>query len=87
LSDRLNTQEQNTTQQFSTKVDKVQGKGLSQNDFTDQLKSKLEGIQYGAEINVQSDWAQQDSAKDSYIKNKPTNVSSFNNDVGYLTEH
>ena len=32
----------------NTKVDKVQGKGLSTNDFTDALKDKLDGIESGA---------------------------------------
>lgn len=42
---------------------------------------------------VQSDWGQSDSTAVDYIKNKPTiptvptNVSSFNNDAGYLTSH
>lgn len=35
----------------------------------------------------QSDWLEEDTESLAYIKNKPTNVSSFNNDVGYLTEH
>lgn len=34
------------------KVDKVSGKGLSTNDFTNALKSKLEGIQAGAQVNT-----------------------------------
>lgn len=34
------------------KVDKVEGKGLSDNDFTDALKSKLEGIEEGAQVNT-----------------------------------
>ena len=34
------------------KVDKVDGKGLSTNDFTNELKTKLEGIEAGAEVNV-----------------------------------
>lgn len=45
--------------------------------------SKLSGIESGAEVNVQADWDQSDSSADDYIKNKPTNVSAFNNDVGY----
>ena len=49
-----------------------QGKGLSTNDFTDTLKSKLDGIEAGAEVNVQPDWEQDDSSADDYIKNKPT---------------
>lgn len=41
---------------------------------------------------VQSDWNEQDNTKVDYIKNKPTiptvptNVSSFNNDAGYITK-
>ena len=34
------------------KVDKVEGKGLSTNDFTDAEKTKLEGIAAGAQANV-----------------------------------
>ena len=36
---------------LSGKVDKVEGKGLSTNDFTNELKTKLEGIASGAEVN------------------------------------
>lgn len=50
----------------------VQGKGLSTNDFTDALLTKLNGIATGAEVNVQSDWSQSDSSADDFIKNKPT---------------
>lgn len=35
----------------------------------------------------QTDWGQTDESAVDYIKNKPTNVSSFVNDAGYLTEH
>lgn len=54
------------------KVDAVAGKGLSANDFTDALKTKLEGIATGAEVNVQSDWNQSNDEADDFIKNKPT---------------
>ncbi len=40
---------------LDTKVDKVAGKDLSSNDFTDELKNKLDNIASGAEANVQSD--------------------------------
>lgn len=64
-----------------TKVDKITGKGLSANDFTDALKTKLDGIASGAEVNVQSDWNESDNTKDDYIKNKPglatTSASGF----------
>ena len=35
-------------------------------------KTKLNGIASGAEVNVQSNWNETDSASDSYIQNKPT---------------
>ena len=34
------------------KVDKVEGKGLSKNDFTDALQTKLNGIEASADVNV-----------------------------------
>ena len=54
------------------KVDAVQGKGLSTNDFTDALLEKLNGIAAGAEVNVQADWNQTTDTADDFIKNKPT---------------
>lgn len=39
-----------------------------------------------AEANVQSDWNVTDTNSDAYIKNKPTNISSFTNDSKYATE-
>lgn len=44
--------------------------------------SKLSTIEQGAEVNVQSDWAQTDNQKDDFIKNKPT-IPTVNN--GTLT--
>lgn len=55
----------------SEKVDKVDGKGLSTNDFTNDYKQKLDDIESGAEVNVQADWEESDSTSDAYIKNKP----------------
>lgn len=54
------------------KVDKVDGKSLSTEDYTTAEKSKLSGIAAGAEVNVQPDWSQADSTADDFIKNKPT---------------
>lgn len=70
------------------KVDKVSGKGLSSNDYTNADKSKLNGIEAGAKANVNADWSAVDG--DALILNKPTiptvptDVSAFNNDVGYV---
>jgi len=57
-------------QQDALKVDKVDGYGLSQNDFTNTLKTKLDGIQDGAEVNVNADWNA--TSGDAQILNKPT---------------
>lgn len=55
---------------LGNKVDKVEGKGLSTNDFTNEEKNKLDGIEYGAEVNVQSDWNQNDKDANDYINNR-----------------
>lgn len=56
---------------LADKVDKVTGKGLSEEDFTSTLKTKLDSIEAGAEVNVQTDWSQSDTTADDFIKNKP----------------
>lgn len=66
--------------ELSDKVDKVSGKGLSTNDYTNTEKTKLAGIASGAEVNVQSDWNQSNTSADDFIKNKPTKTSDFTND-------
>lgn len=74
--------------ELNKKVDKVDGKGLSTNDYTTTEKNKLAGIASGAEVNVQVDWTVTDTSSDAYIKNKPSipeNVSDLVNDAGYTT--
>lgn len=51
-------------------VAKETGKGLSTNDFTSTEKTKLAGIEAGAEKNVQGDWTQNDTTADDHIKNR-----------------
>ena len=41
------------------------------NNYTTADKNKLAGIEAGAEVNVQSDWDQNDSSQDDYIKHRP----------------
>lgn len=53
------------------------------NNYTTAEKEKLSGIAAGAEVNVNADWNA--TSGDAQILNKPTNVSDFINDVGYLT--
>ena len=38
-------------------------------------KQKLDGVETGAKVNVQSDWNQSDGTKDDFIKNKPGNAT------------
>ena len=60
--------------------------GLTENNFTDTLKSKLDGIASSAEVNVQSDWNA--GSGDAQILNKPTiptNNNQLTNGAGYLT--
>lgn len=56
------------------------------NNYTSDEKNKLSGIEAGAEANVQSDWSEADNSKDDFIKNKPTKVSDFQNDSGFITK-
>ena len=69
------------------KVDKVTGKGLSENDFTNTLKTKLDGIQDGAEVNVNADWNA--TSGDAQILNKPTipDASDFVAKTDYSPAH
>lgn len=46
--------------------------GTTNKVYTATEKTKLNGIENGAEVNVQSDWNVVDSNLDSFIKNKPT---------------
>lgn len=74
------------TNNVSSKVDKVDGKGLSTNDYTNAEKTKLSGIESGAQKNVQPDWAL--TSGDGAIKNKPTiptKTSQLTNDSSYAT--
>ena len=73
---------------ITNKVDKVAGKGLSTNDFTDEEKAKLLSVEDGAEKNVQSNWSEEDITSAEYIKNKPsipTKLSDLTQDLNYLT--
>lgn len=53
------------------------------NNYTTEEKNKLNGIAAGAEVNINADWNA--ISGDAQILNKPTNVSAFMNDAGYLT--
>lgn len=60
---------------LDAKVDEVAGKELTDNNFTDLLLSKLNGIASGAEVNVKADYNA--TTGDSEILNKPTDVTDL----------
>lgn len=70
--------EDNFTELYANKVDKISGKGLSTNDYTTAEKTKLAGIPVDAERNVQADFLVNDPDSDAYIKNKPNLITSVN---------
>lgn len=59
------------TQSDDKYIVKETGKTLTSNDFTNELKTKLEGVANNANKNVQADWNEVDTNSDSFIKNKP----------------
>lgn len=72
---------------LSGKVDKVDGKGLSSNDFTADEKAKLANIAAGAEVNVNADWKA--TTGDAAILNKPSipsKTSDLDNDSDFVSD-
>ena len=71
------------------KVDKVDGKGLSTNDYTSAEKTKLSGVASGAQVNVLE--GIQKNGTNVTITNKianisvPTKTSDITNDSGFIT--
>lgn len=62
---------------LNAKVDVVTGKALSENDFTNALLAKLNGIASGAQVNVKSNWNEQNALADSFIEGKPTDITDL----------
>lgn len=75
------------------------GVGLPNGGTTGQVLAKASDADYdfvwatpevggdgGEGTMVQADWNETDLYSQSYIKNKPTNVSQFTNDAGYTTQ-
>lgn len=52
VKDAVNAAQATLQGNIDKKVDKVEGKGLSTNDYTTEEKTKLEGITSGAQVNV-----------------------------------
>ncbi len=80
---------QNLKTMFGNKVDKVNGKGLSTNDYTTAEQTKLSGIETGAEVNIIESILVNGNA--ATISSKaasvtvPTKTSDLTNDSNYIT--
>ncbi len=71
-------------QDISGKVDKEKGKGLSTNDFTTEEKTKLAGIEAGAEVNKVTSVNNQTGDVTITV---PDKISDLTNDKGYITNY
>ncbi|MBR2258214.1 MAG: hypothetical protein IJ899_12960 [Blautia sp.] len=80
---------QKLTEVFAGKVDKVEGKVLSTNDYTQEEKEKLSGIAAGAEANVIEAISVNGTAQQAVSKGVditvPTNNNQLANGAGYQT--
>lgn len=69
---------------YQNKVDKVIGKDLSDVNFSQIDKAKLDSL--SANQNPQSDWSENNAAEPDFIKNKPTKLSQFDNDPAFVQD-
>lgn len=72
---------ENFTELYDGKVDKVVGKDLSDNNLTNALVTKINDLEAEAQVNVQSDWNENDILADAFIQNKPTQLFA---NLGYF---
>ena len=70
--------------ELDQKVDKEQGKGLSEENFSTVLKTKLDGIETGAEVNVAPDETLS-SLSNNAVRNS-TLYAEFNNVRSYVDQ-
>lgn len=71
LKNRVNTLESNVSNLENNKVDKIEGKSLSTEDFTTELKTKLEGLNNYDDTDIKEEQIQQNKN----IENLQTNDS------------
>ena len=70
---------------ITKKVDKVEGKGLSTNDYTDEDKAKLVALEADVEKKAEGvDWNENDSTSPAYVKNRTHGI--YNDGTVILTE-
>lgn len=91
IESAIQTNENNIEFLDENKVDKVEGYGLSKNDFTDTLKSKLDGIEDSADVNLIESISVNGTARTITNKNVdinvPTKTSVLTNDSDFTTNH
>ena len=79
-----------TDQLLNGKVNAVNGKGLSTNDFTNTDKTKLNGIESGAQVNklesIKVNGSVQPITNKSVDISVPTKTSDLGNDSNYITK-
>lgn len=76
LKNRVNTLESNVSNLENNKVDKIEGKSLSTEDFTTELKTKLEGLNNYDDTEIKEDISeikQEQQTQNSDIENLQTN--------------
>ena len=71
LRDAFLAQQAMNTELYANKVDKVVGKDLSDNNYTNEDKAKVDALTGNEEQNVQSDWNELDPTSDAFIIGKP----------------
>lgn len=71
LRDAFLKQQSMNTELYSTKVDKVTGWDLSENNYSNTDKAKVDALTGEEQKNVQSDWNELDPASDAFILGKP----------------
>lgn len=75
---------------FAGKVDKVDGKGLSTNDYTTAEKNKLSNIEAGAEVNditaINVNGTAVPVTNKTAAITTPTKTSDLTNDSGFITD-
>lgn len=75
----------------NNKVDKIEGKGLSTNDYTDNDQTKLSSIESNAQVNVIEDIKVNNTSQTISDKsvniNVPINTSDLNNNSGFITKN
>lgn len=69
---------------YANKVDKVIGKELSDVNFTQADKDKLDNVD--TSVKPQSDFYVNDPLNTAFIKNKPTKLSDFDNDLEFVED-